>query len=90
MSNCNGLLPVGFGNYINSHKIVSVGTYSSAPTKRAVREAAANNMIIDLTAGKKCKSVIYMDSEHIILAAISPETINLRNNSGNNSNNQPQ
>ncbi len=72
------LINIGFGNLVNSNKIISVVSPDSAPIKRIVQDSKQNGMLIDATFGRKCKSVIVTDSDHIVLSALSPETIGNR------------
>lgn len=73
---------IGFGNIINSRKIVSMITPDSAPAKRIVAGAKENGNIIDATQGRRTRCVIICD-EHIVLSALMPETI--ANRIGDNS-----
>lgn len=72
------LINIGFGNLINSGRIITVVSPDSAPIKRIVQDSKQNNMLIDATFGRRCKAVIVTDSDHIVLSAISPETIGNR------------
>jgi extracellular matrix regulatory protein A len=72
------LLHVGFDNVIAAGRIVAIIGPSSAPVKRMIREAAAQGKIIDMTNGRKMKSVIVLDSGHVALAALAPETLSGR------------
>ncbi len=69
------LIDVGYGNRINSDRIVAVIGADSAPAKRVVSSAKDKNMAIDATCGKKTKTVIVMDSGHIVMSAKDPRTI---------------
>lgn len=69
------LLHVGFDNVIAANRVVAIIGPSSAPIKRMIREAATQGKIIDMTNGRKLKSVIVLDSGHIALAALTPQTI---------------
>ena len=68
------LINIGFGNLVNSSRIISVVSPDSAPIKRIVQDS----MLIDATYGRRCKAVIITDSDHVVLSAISPETIGNR------------
>ena len=72
------LINIGFGNLVNSSRIISVVSPDSAPIKRIVQESKQKSMLIDATYGRLCKAVIITDSDHIVLSAISPETIGNR------------
>ncbi|MCR5415789.1 MAG: DUF370 domain-containing protein [Pseudobutyrivibrio sp.] len=65
---------IGFGNIINSQKIVSMITSDSAPAKRIVATAKENGTIIDATQGRHTRCVIICD-EHVVLSALMPDTI---------------
>ena len=72
------LLNIGFGNIIALDKVVSIVSTDSAPIKRLVQEAKDNKMAIDATYGRKTRAVIVMDSGHLVLSAIQPETVAAR------------
>lgn len=75
------LINVGFGNMVSDLKIVSVVGPESAPIKRLVKDAQERGMLIDATYGRRTRSVIIADSGHIILSALTPETLCERNDS---------
>jgi hypothetical protein len=75
------LLNIGFGNSVVLSKIVAILTAGSAPMKRLKDEAKAEGRLIDATQGRKTRSVIVTDSNHIILSGVQAETIALRVNS---------
>ncbi|WVE35884.1 DUF370 domain-containing protein, partial [Priestia megaterium] len=62
------LVNVGFGNFISSNRIISVVHPESAPIKRIIQDAKDRGSLIDATQGRKTRSVIVMDSDHVILA----------------------
>jgi len=66
---------VGYGNIIAGDRVIGMASPNSAPTKRAIREGRNKGLVIDMTNGRKTKVVIFTDSGHIILAALTPETI---------------
>ncbi len=68
---------IGFGNIINSNKIVSMVTSDSAPAKRIIANAKEAGNIIDATQGRRTRSVIVCDS-HVVLSALMPDTISNR------------
>jgi regulator of extracellular matrix RemA (YlzA/DUF370 family) len=68
-------LHVGFENILAANRVLAIVTPNSAPVKRMMREAAARGLVIDMTNGRKTKAVIVLDSGHIALAALQPETI---------------
>jgi len=69
------LIHVGFGNVLAINRVIAMASPNSAPTKRLVQEGKSKGMLIDITNGRKTKAVLIMDSGHIVLAAIAPETI---------------
>lgn len=66
---------IGFGNIISANRIVAIVSPDSAPIKRMVQEAKDNKTAIDATYGRRTRAVIIMDSEHIVLSAVQPETV---------------
>lgn len=70
-----GLLNVGFGNMINSTKLVAVINPDSAPAKRLVQTARDDGRVIDATQGRRTRAVLIMDDDHIVLSALQPETL---------------
>lgn len=66
---------IGFGNYINSVQVVSVSRADSAPMKRLVSNARDQGILVDVTQGRKTKSVITAMNGQVILSALMPETI---------------
>ncbi len=77
----NRLINIGFGNVVNMNKIVGVISPEAAPIKRMVQSAKDGGTAIDATCGRKTKAVLVMDSGHLILSALLPETITNRVNS---------
>ncbi|MBU8907295.1 DUF370 domain-containing protein [Desertibacillus haloalkaliphilus] len=71
-------LNIGFGNIVPVNRIVSIVSADSAPTKRLIQEARERNMLIDVTSGRKTRSIIIADSDHVILSAIQPDTLGER------------
>ena len=69
------LINIGFGNIVSAERIVSIVSPESAPIKRIVQEAKDSKIAIDATYGRRTRSVLIMDSGHIILSAVQPETI---------------
>ncbi len=74
------LINIGYGNLINSHKVVSVVSPDAAPIKRLVADTRDTGKLIDATSGKKTRAVIITDSTHVVLSALTPETIQNRLN----------
>ena len=69
------LINIGFGNIVATERIISIVSPESAPIKRIVQEAKDLKMAIDATYGRRTRSVIIMDSGHVVLSAVQPETI---------------
>ncbi|MFC2011007.1 DUF370 domain-containing protein [Chloroflexota bacterium] len=69
------LVHVGFNNIIVMNRVIAIASPNSAPTKRAIHEGRDKGILIDMTNGRRTKAVIITDSGHIILAALTPETI---------------
>ena len=65
----------GFGNMVNAEKIVSIASPDAAPIKRMVQDAKEHGRVIDVSCGKKTKAVVFCDSEHIVLSALTPEKL---------------
>ncbi len=74
------LINIGFGNLVSAERLLTVVSPDSAPVKRLVQEAKERAMLIDASFGRKTKSVLVMDTDHVILSAIPPETIAKRLN----------
>jgi len=69
------LINIGFGNVVNTSKIVAVISPDSAPIKRIVQNAKDDGTAVDATQGRRTRAVIIMDDNHIVLSALQPETI---------------
>ena len=69
------LVHVGFNNVIVMNRVIAIASPNSAPTKRAVHDSRDKGLLIDMTNGRRTKAVIITDSGHIILSALTPETI---------------
>jgi len=69
------LINVGFGNIVSAHRIIAIVSPDSAPIKRIVSDARESDKLIDATYGRRTRAVIVMDSGHIVLSAIQPETV---------------
>ena len=69
------LIHIGFGNIVNTEKIIAIVSPESAPIKRVIQEGRDRGMLIDATYGRRTRAVIIMDSDHVILSAIQPETV---------------
>ncbi len=71
---------IGFGNMVASHRVVTLVSPDSAPIKRLIQDAKDAGRVIDVSCGRRTRSVIITDSEHVILSAIQPETLSSRLN----------
>ena len=69
------LIHIGFGNIVNSAKIIAIVSPESAPIKRLVQNAKEKGMAIDATQGRKTKSVLVMENSQVVLSALLPETV---------------
>ena len=78
------LIPIGYGNAVSAERLIAVVSPESAPIKRIVQDARDRGMLIDATYGRKTKSVLVMDSDHVILSAVQPETVANRLNDRSN------
>jgi regulator of extracellular matrix RemA (YlzA/DUF370 family) len=72
------LLNIGYGNLIIASRVVAVVSPQSSPMRRLREEAAKRGKLIDATQGRKTRSIIVTDSDHVILSAINPDTIQAR------------
>ena len=71
----NNLVNIGFGNFVNSTRVLIILSPDSAPLKRLKEEARLEKKLVDATYGRRTRAVIIMDSNHVILSSIQPETI---------------
>ena len=69
------LLNIGFGNMVSADRLVAIVSPDSAPIKRMIQESREKGPLIDGTYGRRTRAVILMDSDHVVLSAIQPETI---------------
>ena len=69
------LINVGFGNMVSASRLLAIVSPDSAPIKRMVQDAKESGMLIDATYGRRTRAVLIMDSDHIVLSAIQPETV---------------
>ena len=72
------LIHIGFGNIVNTDKIVAIVVPDSAPIKRLIQHGKENGLVVDATQGRKTKSVLLMENNQIILSAFTPDTIAVR------------
>ena len=69
------LINIGFGNIVSANRIISIVSPESAPIKRIISDAKETKMAVDATYGRRTRAVIIMDSGHVILSAVQPETV---------------
>ena len=69
------LINIGFGNIASASRLVAIVSPESAPIKRISSEARAQGTLIDATYGRRTRAVVIMDSDHVILSAVQPETV---------------
>lgn len=72
------LVNIGFGNLVNAQRVIAVIAPDSAPVKRIIQDARDKGTLIDATFGRKTKTVLVMDSGHIVLSGILLESIGTR------------
>ncbi len=68
-------IDIGFGNIISADRVLCVAIADSAPIRRIVQDARDRSVLIDACAGKKCQSVLVLDSDHIILSSLDVATL---------------
>ena len=69
------LINIGFGNLVSSARLLAIVSPDSAPIKRLIQESRDRGMLIDATYGRKTASVLIMDSDHVVLSALSTEKL---------------
>ena len=69
------LINIGFGNMVSAGRLIASVSPESAPIKRMIQEARDRGVLIDATYGRRTRAVLVMDSDHIVLSAIQPETV---------------
>ncbi len=72
------LINIGFGSMVAAGRILSVLDPDSAPIKRVIQEARDRGMLIDASYGRKTKAVLLMDTDHVILSALTPDAVAAR------------
>ena len=72
------LINLGFGNMVSAERTVAVVSPDSAPIKRLIREAEDRGLLVNATYGRRTRSVVIMDSRHLVLSAIVPEKLAVR------------
>ena len=69
------LINIGFGNMVSASRMVAIVSPESAPIKRIIQDAKERGTLIDATYGRRTRAVLVMDSEHVILSSVQPETV---------------
>ena len=69
------LINIGFGNMVSANRMVAIVSPESAPIKRIIQDAREKGALIDATYGRRTRAVIVMDSDHVVLSALQPETV---------------
>ncbi len=69
------LINIGFGNIVSANRVIAIVSPESAPIKRIITDAREGDKLIDATYGRRTRAVIIMDSGHVVLSAIQPETV---------------
>ena len=72
------LINIGFGSMLAANRVLAIMDPDSAPIKRVIQEAKDRGMLIDASYGRKTKSVILMDTDHVILSAMTPDVLSGR------------
>ncbi|MBY0369616.1 DUF370 domain-containing protein [bacterium] len=69
---------VGYGNFVRPHRIVAILESGSLPMKRLREKSQQANLLLDATAGRKTRSLVILDSHHVVLSALAPQTLHER------------
>ncbi|MDP2891577.1 MAG: DUF370 domain-containing protein [Bacillota bacterium] len=69
------LINIGFGNIVSANRLIAIVSPESAPIKRIIQESREKGTLVDATYGRRTRAVIIMDSDHVILSAVQPETV---------------
>ena len=69
------LINIGFGNIVSAGRVIAIVSPESAPIKRIISDARDRGMLVDATYGRRTRAVVIMDSDHVVLSAIPPETV---------------
>ena len=72
------LINIGFGNMVSASRLVAIVSPESAPIKRIIQDVRDRGQLIDATYGRRTRAVIIMDSGHVLLSALQPETVSGR------------
>ena len=68
------LINIGLGNMVSAGRVLAVVSPDSAPVKRLIKEARERGMLIDASYGRSTRAVLIMDSDHVVLSTLQPET----------------
>ncbi|MCK5218809.1 DUF370 domain-containing protein [bacterium] len=71
----NNIIPIGYGNTVAAKRVVAIIAPDSSPIKRLREQATTAGKLVDATQGRRTRAIIIMDSDHVILSALQPETI---------------
>ena len=69
------LINIGFGNLVSASRLLSIFSPESAPIKRIIQDSRERGLLVDATFGRRTRAVIIMDSGHVVLSALQPETV---------------
>lgn len=72
------LINIGFGNMVSAGRLIAIVSPESAPIKRMIQEARDRGMLVDATYGRRTRAVLMMDSDHVVLSALQPESVAAR------------
>ena len=72
------LVNIGFGNLVSLRRLIAIVSPDSAPIKRMIQEAKERGMLVDASFGRSTRSVLLMDTDHVILSALGPEQLSGR------------
>ena len=75
MDNSLKLINIGFGNLVSASRLLSIVSPESAPIKRIIQDSRDRGLLVDATFGRRTRAVIIMDSGHVVLSALQPETV---------------
>ena len=69
------LINIGYGNFVSAARLISIVSPDAAPVKRIVQDARENKNLVDASCGRRTRAVLIMDSGHVVLSALQPETL---------------
>ena len=72
------LINIGFGNVVSANRVVAIVSPESAPIKRIIQDARARCQLMDASYGRRTRAVVIMDSGHVVLSAVQPDTMSHR------------